>query len=102
MRAMGLRGLTLPSELLPILPERSLGRPALTIEGKVVAGADPHETLLSAVGAAAQALTAGELTPEEAASVVAVLEIHRKALETVELQQRLTAIERELHRSSKA
>ena len=50
MRAMGLRDFTLPSELRPILPERSLAGPAFTIEGKVVAGADPHETLLAWTG----------------------------------------------------
>jgi hypothetical protein len=35
----------------------------------------------------------GELTPEEAASVVAVLEIRRKALETVEIERRVAALE---------
>jgi hypothetical protein len=34
----------------------------------------------------------GELTPEEAASVVAVLEIRRKALETVEIERRVAAL----------
>jgi len=55
MRAMGLRDFTLPSELRPILPERSLAGPAFTIEGKVVAGADPHETLLAWTGLLSQA-----------------------------------------------
>jgi 4-hydroxy-4-methyl-2-oxoglutarate aldolase len=55
MRAMGLRDFTLPSELPPILPEQALAGPAFTIEGKVVAGADPHETLLSWTGLLSQA-----------------------------------------------
>ena len=50
MRAMGLRDFTLPSELRPIIPERSLAGPAFTIEGKVVEGADAHETLLAWTG----------------------------------------------------
>jgi hypothetical protein len=33
------------------------------------------------------------LTPEEAASVAAVLEMHRKALETVEIERRVAALE---------
>jgi len=55
MRAMGLRDFTLPPELRPILPELSLAGPAFTIEGKVVAGADPHETLLAWTGLLSQA-----------------------------------------------
>lgn len=35
----------------------------------------------------------GELTPEEASSVAAVLEIRRKALETVEIEKRVAALE---------
>ncbi len=57
MRAMGLRDFTLPSELRPILPEESLAGPAFTIEGKVVAGADAHETLLAWTGLLSQAPT---------------------------------------------
>ena len=55
MRAMGLRDFTLPAELRPILPERPLAGPAFTIEGKVVAGADAHETLLAWTGLLSQA-----------------------------------------------
>jgi regulator of RNase E activity RraA len=55
MRAMGLRDFTLPSELRSILPERSLAGPAFTIEGKVVEGADAHETLLAWTGLLSQA-----------------------------------------------
>jgi 4-hydroxy-4-methyl-2-oxoglutarate aldolase len=55
MRAMGLRDFTLPPELRPILPEQPLAGPAFTIEGKVVAGADAHETLLAWTGLLSQA-----------------------------------------------
>jgi 4-hydroxy-4-methyl-2-oxoglutarate aldolase len=55
MRAMGLRDFTLPPELRPILPEQSLAGPAFTIEGKVVKGADAHETLLAWTGLLSQA-----------------------------------------------
>jgi 4-hydroxy-4-methyl-2-oxoglutarate aldolase len=55
MRGMGLSGFTLPPELRPILPEKSLAGPAFTIEGKVVEGADAHETLLAWTGLLSQA-----------------------------------------------
>jgi 4-hydroxy-4-methyl-2-oxoglutarate aldolase len=55
MRGMGLRDFTLPSELRPLLPEQSLAGPAFAIEGKAVAGADPHETLLAWTGLLSQA-----------------------------------------------
>ena len=48
----------------------------------------------SAVGAIACAMAKGELTPEEAASVAAVLEIRRKAFELVEIEARLLALEK--------
>jgi len=47
MRGAGLRDFTLPPELRPLFPERSLAGPAFTIEGKVVPGSDAHETLLA-------------------------------------------------------
>ncbi len=50
MRATGLRDFTLPADLRPILPERSLAGPAFTIEGRVDTSADPHETLLQWTG----------------------------------------------------
>ena len=50
MRARGLRDFTLPPELRPILPEQAMAGPAFTIEGEVVADADPHETLLAWTG----------------------------------------------------
>ncbi len=50
MRAMGLSAFTLPAELRPILPERAMAGPAFTIEGEVVPGVDPHQTLLAWTG----------------------------------------------------
>jgi 4-hydroxy-4-methyl-2-oxoglutarate aldolase len=47
MRSAGLRDFTLPSELRPLFPERSMAGPAFTVEGKVVAGSDAHDTLLA-------------------------------------------------------
>jgi 4-hydroxy-4-methyl-2-oxoglutarate aldolase len=55
MRAMGLRNFTLPPELRPLFPERRLAGPAFTIDGKVDANADPHETLLAWTGLLSQA-----------------------------------------------
>jgi 4-hydroxy-4-methyl-2-oxoglutarate aldolase len=50
LRAMGERNFTLPSEMRPLMPERSMAGPAFTIEGKAVEGADAHETLLAWTG----------------------------------------------------
>ena len=50
MRAMGLRDFTLPPELRPLMPEKTLAGPAFTIQGRVDRNADPHETLLAWTG----------------------------------------------------
>jgi 4-hydroxy-4-methyl-2-oxoglutarate aldolase len=50
MRAMGQRDFTFPPELRPLFPERRLAGPAFTIDGRVDANADPHETLLAWTG----------------------------------------------------
>ena len=46
-----------------------------------------------AAQAVLQAVSEGELTPMEAASVMALVESYRKTLETTELEARLTALE---------
>ena len=51
------------------------------------------EDLAAALGGVAQAVAGGAISPEEGASVAAVLEGHRRALETVELERRLAALE---------
>jgi hypothetical protein len=53
------------------------------------------QDVLKALGLVATAVGAGELTPEEGASVAAVLEIKRKAIETTEIEARLAKLERE-------
>lgn len=50
MRAMGLRDFTLPPRLRPLNPEGVLAGPAFTIEGRIVEGADAHQTLLEWTG----------------------------------------------------
>jgi 4-hydroxy-4-methyl-2-oxoglutarate aldolase len=50
MRAMGLRNFTLPSEITPLMPEKTLCGPAFTIEGRIDDTADPHQTLLEWTG----------------------------------------------------
>ena len=47
----------------------------------------------AALGAVVAAMGAGELTAEEAQAVSAVLETQRKAIETVDLERRIAALE---------
>ncbi|HYF08401.1 MAG TPA: DUF5681 domain-containing protein [Acetobacteraceae bacterium] len=49
--------------------------------------------LVQGLVAIAEAMAAGELSGEEAASVASVLEIQRKAIETMDLEQRIAALE---------
>lgn len=51
--------------------------------------------LAAAVGAVAGAVAAGEITPEEGQSVAAVLELHRRAIETNDHEKRLAALEQQ-------
>lgn len=56
----------------------------------------PIETaadLVKALGAVAQAMARGEITPSEAQAVSNVLEMRRRAIETTELEARLAALE---------
>lgn len=50
LRGMGCRNFTLPHEIVPLLPEKSLCGPVFTIEGKVDETADAHQTLLEWTG----------------------------------------------------
>jgi len=50
MRSAGLRDFTLPPELRPLFPERSMAGPAFTIEGRAVPGSNAHDTLLAWTG----------------------------------------------------
>jgi hypothetical protein len=51
------------------------------------------EDVVVAMAAVTTALAAGELTPTEASSVAAILESNRRALETEDLDRRLSALE---------
>ena len=53
-------------------------------------GAQDHPAALSAV---ITAVTAGQLTPVEAQAFAGVLEQHRRAIETGDLERRLAALE---------
>jgi len=53
------------------------------------------QDVVTALGLVATAVGAGELTPEEGASVAAVLEIKRKAIETADLEARIAKLEKE-------
>lgn len=63
----------------------SLALPAISTAADVV----------TALGTVAGAMADGELTPDEAQAVSAVLEGKRRAIETVELEARITALEQE-------
>ena len=49
--------------------------------------------IVAALGAVADAVAAGELSPEEGAAVAGILEAQRRAVETVEMEVRITALE---------
>jgi hypothetical protein len=67
------------------------GRPVAVKLPTIKTAAD----LVKALGTIADAVAAGDLSPDEGASVAAVLEVKRRAHETVELEARLTALEKE-------
>ena len=51
--------------------------------------------VVTALGLVAEVIGNSELTPDEASSVAAVLEIKRKAIETAELKARIAKLEKE-------
>jgi hypothetical protein len=51
--------------------------------------------VVAAVGAVADAVGAGDITPDEGQAVASILEAKRRAIETVELESRIAAIEQE-------
>jgi hypothetical protein len=51
--------------------------------------------VVAAVGAVADAVGAGDITPDEGQAVASILEAKRKAIETVDLEARLAALEKE-------
>jgi hypothetical protein len=48
---------------------------------------------VTVLGLVAEAMGAGEITPEEGAAFAAVLEVKRRAIETTELEARVAALE---------
>ncbi|MSU60192.1 MAG: RraA family protein [Pedosphaera sp.] len=46
LRALGLPNQTLPHDILPLHKDQVLAGPVFTVEGRPVAGLDPHESLL--------------------------------------------------------
>jgi hypothetical protein len=65
------------------------GRPVRLDLPPIVSAAD----LVKALAAVADAMARGVLSAEEAQAAAAVLEHHRKAVETFDLERRITAIE---------
>ncbi len=51
------------------------------------------EDVLAALTATIEAMGNGELAPDEAATVAGVIEVKRRAVETVDLERRIAAIE---------
>jgi hypothetical protein len=73
-----------------IVPARR-GRPVQFTLPVVVTTAD----LVAALGAILAAVAAGELTPDEGAAVAGLIESKRKAIEIVELEARVAALEKQ-------
>ena len=78
------------SRVWPVRKGRSvsLNLPAIKSAGDVVA----------AIGLVADAVGAGEVTPEEGHAVAGILEAKRKAIEMVDLENRVWALEKERKR----
>jgi len=69
-------------------PERK-GRPVAFPMPELRTAAD----MVAALGAVVQAVAHGDLSPEEGGAVAALVELHRKAIETAEFERRLVALE---------
>ncbi|MDA8230749.1 MAG: hypothetical protein M0006_05370 [Magnetospirillum sp.] len=74
-----------------------LDRIAAPVKGRPVAfdlpRLDTASDVVAALGALVQSVAAGDLTPDEAATVAALLEAKRKAIETVEIEARIAVLE---------
>ena len=57
--------------------------------------------VLGAIGATIEAMSQRDITPDEASVIAGVLEVKRKAIETVDLKARLSAVEAGLSREGK-
>jgi hypothetical protein len=76
--------------LAPAVKSRAVGLSLPAVESA--------SDLLKAQAVTIQAMAAGEITPDEAATVASVLETKRKAIETVEIEQRVKALEQQMER----
>ena len=74
--------------VVPVRKGRSVQLDLPTIEGAT--------DVLAALSLTVAAMAEGEITPDEAAVVASVLEIKRKAIETVELETRLARLEQQV------
>lgn len=72
-----------------VAPPRK-GRPVVFDLPQVETASD----VLSALGSVVQSVAAGTLTPEEGATVAGLLEVKRRAIETVEIERRIAALEK--------
>ena len=70
-------------------------------KGKPIALSEPLPAInsaadvVAALGKVAELVGGGELTPDEGAAVASIIETKRKAIETVELESRVAALEQE-------
>ena len=71
-----------------LIPARK-GRPVAFDLPKITKPAD----IVAALGAITAKVASGELTPDEAASVAAIIELKRRAIETVEMDHRIRVLE---------
>ena len=69
-------------------PERK-GRPVQIDLPPITVPSD----IVAALGSVAGAVATGELSPEEGAAVAGILEAQRRAVETVEMEGRIAALE---------
>jgi hypothetical protein len=74
-----------------IVPSRR-GRPVLLELGAATETSRDVSAILSAL---VTTMAAGEITPEEAATAASVIESKRRAIETVEIEERLKRLEKE-------
>lgn len=71
-----------------IAPPRK-GRPVVFNLPQIETASD----VLTALGSVVRAVAAGTLTPEEGATVAGLLEVKRRAIETVDIERRLSELE---------
>lgn len=57
--------------------------------------------LVKSLGGVLQAVAAGDLTPDEGSTVAGIMNAKRLAIETVEIEQRLVALERSARERSR-